>query len=96
IRCKTVVTLPLTLRVHRGAAPVLTFCFFLFNDKKKARPAGHDQLAGTAKKTLGGNAEQKPNRNTFPNDLTIKKALQQKVAELPLNTLISAVPKSAA
>jgi len=28
---------------------VLTFCFFLFNDKKKARPAGHNQLAGTAK-----------------------------------------------
>ncbi|MCL2842795.1 MAG: hypothetical protein FWE28_04920 [Oscillospiraceae bacterium] len=22
---------------------MLTFCFFLFNDKKKARPAGHDQ-----------------------------------------------------
>jgi len=36
---------------------VLTFCFFLFNDKKKARPAGQNQLAGTAKKTLGGNAE---------------------------------------
>jgi len=25
--------------------------FLLFNDKKKARPAGHDQLAGTTKKS---------------------------------------------
>jgi len=28
---------------------VLIFCFFLFNNKKKARPAGQNQLAGTAK-----------------------------------------------
>ncbi|MCL2841949.1 MAG: hypothetical protein FWE28_00585 [Oscillospiraceae bacterium] len=34
-------------------------CKLPFNDKKKDCPAGHDQLAGTAKKTLGGNAEQK-------------------------------------
>ncbi|MCL2842251.1 MAG: transcription antitermination factor NusB [Oscillospiraceae bacterium] len=32
---------------------MLIFCFFLFNDKKKARPAGHDQLVACAKKTLG-------------------------------------------
>ncbi|MCL2842886.1 MAG: hypothetical protein FWE28_05385 [Oscillospiraceae bacterium] len=40
----------------------MIFCFFLFNDKKMARPAGHDQLAVPAKKTLGGNAEQERSR----------------------------------
>ena len=52
IRCKTVVTLPLTLRVHRGAALVLTFCFFLFNDKKKARPAGQNPSASAEIKSV--------------------------------------------
>jgi len=41
---------------------VLIFCFFLFNDKKKARPAGQNQSAVAAKKTLGGNAEPKKPR----------------------------------
>jgi len=31
----------------------------LFNDKKKARPAGHNQLAVPAKKTLGGTPSRK-------------------------------------
>ncbi|MCL2843333.1 MAG: hypothetical protein FWE28_07715 [Oscillospiraceae bacterium] len=38
---------------------MLIFCFFLFNDKKKARPAGHNQLAGTAKTTLGASRKKK-------------------------------------
>jgi len=38
---------------------VLTFCFFLFNDKKMARPAGHDHLAACAKKTLGASRKEK-------------------------------------
>ncbi|MCL2843269.1 MAG: hypothetical protein FWE28_07380 [Oscillospiraceae bacterium] len=56
IRCEIIVTLPLTLRVHRGAAPV--FLLLLCETAKKARPAGHDQLAVSAKKTLGGHAER--------------------------------------
>jgi len=38
---------------------VLTFCFFLFNDKKMARPAGQNQLAVPAKKTLGASRIEK-------------------------------------
>jgi len=38
---------------------VLTFCFFLFNDKKKARPAGHDQLAVPAKKSSAATPNRK-------------------------------------
>ncbi|MCL2843342.1 MAG: hypothetical protein FWE28_07760 [Oscillospiraceae bacterium] len=44
---------------------MLTFCFFLFNDKKMARPAGHDQLAVPAKKSLGDSRKKRSRpRNT--------------------------------
>jgi len=43
------------------------FLLLLCETAKKARPAGHNQLAIPAKKTLGGNAEQKRQKQSTTN-----------------------------
>ncbi|MCL2843474.1 MAG: hypothetical protein FWE28_08455 [Oscillospiraceae bacterium] len=61
---------------------MLIFCFFLFNDKKKARPAGHNKLAVTRQVKIGGNAE--PENKTDP---LLRVCLPLPLAFAPLNTL---------